>query len=63
MPKVQFTSNFNYAQQRVTTAYKAGMKLLVTTACAKAAIAAGRAVAIEPEAKTPPAPIRTRRRK
>jgi hypothetical protein len=40
MPWVEFTENFNWTharERRVTTAYKAGHRVLITTACAKAA--------------------------
>jgi hypothetical protein len=46
MPWVEFTDRFNWTparDRRVTTAYKPGHQLLVTTACATAAIAAGKA--------------------
>lgn len=52
MPWVRFTGNFNWVDPRlpaVTKAFKRGSSLLVTTACAKAAIAAGKA---EPAKKT-----------
>jgi hypothetical protein len=61
MPKVRFIADFNFARERVTVAYKAGMKVLVTTPCAKEAIAKGRAVPLEPEEKAAPAPIRRRK--
>lgn len=61
MPKVEFTDNFNYRTDRVTVAFKKGMKQLVTTDCARKAVAAGRAV-LSPEAKTPRSPIGRRRK-
>lgn len=63
MPKVRFTSDFNFRRPLVTVAYKAGMKALVTTPCAKEAIEKGKAVLLEPKDRTPRSPIRTRRRK
>lgn len=62
MPKVRFTKNFNFVRQQVTVAYKAGMKLLVTTPCAREAIAAGAAVPLEEGKKAAPAPL-VRKRK
>ncbi|OAM77701.1 hypothetical protein A3840_08705 [Devosia elaeis] len=44
MPWVRFKADFDWRpRQGVTIAYKAGMHLLVTTRCAEAAIAAGKA--------------------
>lgn len=44
MPWVSFDRDFDWRpKQGVTIAYKAGMHLLVTTPCAEAAIAAGKA--------------------
>lgn len=45
MPWIRFTSDFDFRPRpQVTIAYKAGMHLLVTTACADLAVAKGRAV-------------------
>lgn len=55
MPKVRFTADFDFKPTPQTTiAFKAGQESLVTTPCAEAAIAKGRAVAIE---EAPPAGI------
>lgn len=47
MPRVQFTQDFDWAPEkfkgRVVIAFKAGSALLVTTPCALAAFAAGKA--------------------
>lgn len=46
-PWVQFTADFDFRPKpAVTLAFKAGQRRLVTTPCATAAIAAGRAVPI-----------------
>lgn len=63
MPKVRFVADFNFSRQRITVAYKAGMKQLVTTACAKEAIAKGVAVPLGPDEKAPRAPLGRSRRK
>jgi len=45
MPWVKFTADFDWKPTRQTTvAYRAGDEKLVTTPCAKAAVAAGKAV-------------------
>lgn len=44
MPRVHFTADFDWSPRPgVTIAYKRGHRLLVTTRCAAAAVAAGRA--------------------
>ena len=46
MPKITFTQKFDWTDPRapmVTTAYKAGHTYMVTTPCADAAIAQGKA--------------------
>ena len=55
MPKVEFLADFDWTDPRMpqrTTAFKKGMKLNVTTPCAKAAIAAGKAKPAEKEYAT-----------
>lgn len=48
MPRVRFTQDFDWrATPAVTMAYKAGTVDLVTTPCAEAAIAAGKAEAVQ----------------
>lgn len=48
MPWVRFTSQWDWrATPAVTIAYRSGQELLVTTACAKAAVGAGTAVRIK----------------
>ncbi len=50
MPWVRFLADFDYTptnRRRVTLAYKAGTRDRVTKGCAAAAIAKGRAVAID----------------
>lgn len=44
MAWLRFTENFNWVQPGFTIAYKAGMHLNVTRACADEAQAAGKAV-------------------
>lgn len=45
MPRVRFTADMDWRpKQGVTIAYKAGWSGLVTTPCAEAAVAAGKAV-------------------
>lgn len=44
MAWLRFTENFNWVQPGFTIAYKAGMHLNVTRACAAEAQAAGKAV-------------------
>lgn len=52
MPWVRFTANFDFKPKpQVTQAYLAGDERNVTTPCAKAAIAAGKAVEIERKPK------------
>jgi len=47
MPEIKFIRDFDWKPvPGYTTAYKAGMVALVTTACAKTAIATGRAEAV-----------------
>lgn len=43
MPWVRFTKDYDWVQPAFTIAYKAGMHLNVTRACADEAIAAGKA--------------------
>lgn len=48
MPKVRFTEDFDFKPMpSVTLAFKAGDQKMVTTACAEAAIAKGKAVAVK----------------
>lgn len=53
MPRVRFTEDFNWdipgSNRRQTVAYRAGDRFLVTTPCAEAAIAAGKAQRIDNE--------------
>ncbi|MCJ8051670.1 hypothetical protein GB928_004225 [Shinella curvata] len=44
MPWIRFTKDHNWVQPAFTIAYKAGMHLNVTRACADEAVAAGKAV-------------------
>lgn len=52
MPHVRFTADFDFSPAalggRVTLAYRAGTTVTVTTECATAAIAAGKAVKASP---------------
>jgi len=54
MPWVRFTADFDFKPMpTVTQAYRAGQVVLVTTPCAEAAIAKGKAVkASNPKKKT-----------
>lgn len=56
MPRVRFTGDFDWSPPefngRVTMAYKAGMTLIVTTPCAEAAVAAGKAEKLAPRKKS-----------
>lgn len=50
MPRVRFLEDFDWTDPRrpsVTIAFKEGMTLLVTTPCARAAIAQARAVPVK----------------
>lgn len=48
MPHVRFTADFDFKPKpSVTVAFKAGDQKLVTTPCADAAVAAGKAVPVE----------------
>ena len=50
MPKVEFLTDFDWTDPRkpqITTAFKAGMKMMVTTPCANIAISLGKAKPLE----------------
>lgn len=52
MPRVRFTSDFDFKPKpSITIAYRARDEKLVTTPCARKAIAAGKAVLIKRIAK------------
>lgn len=52
--RVRFLADFDYKPTRqVTVGYKAGTEKLVKTECAEQAIAAGKAVEIEPKKAKP----------
>ena len=56
MPKITFTQKFDWTDPRapmVTTAYKAGHTYMVTTPCATAAIAKGKATPFTQPVTTP----------
>lgn len=56
MPRVRFTGDFDWSPPefngRVTLAFKAGTEDTVTTPCAEAAVASGKAIKVAPKRKS-----------